>query len=80
MNQFLRSGDPFPPLIHKWVFFGDGGIGHMWAIDPAVPNRVIEWDAEWGEDFEVVGKDPFEAWERQQQRFDDASSRLDAQG
>jgi hypothetical protein len=71
MNKFLREGDEFPRLVRNWFFFGGDGVGAKFAIDPGAPDTVIKWDAEWGEEFETIGKDPFEAWQREQRFYDE---------
>jgi len=76
LNLFFRQ-DLFPPMVRNWVLFGDEGGGAMWAIDPKKPDQVIRWDAEWGDDFEIAGQDPFEAWARKQAAYDEAEQRLD---
>ncbi len=70
-NRFLRAGDEFPhEFVCSCVFFGDGGIGSMWGIKRDLPDSVILWDAEWGEDYEVVGRAPLDAWRQAKCDFD----------
>jgi hypothetical protein len=73
-NAFLRCGDEFPrEFVHSCIFFGDEGIGPMWGIKQDIPGTIIRWDAEWGEDFEVVGATPLEVWLRSKHSFDSIS-------
>lgn len=70
-NGFLRHGGEFPhDFVHSCIFFGDEGIGPMWGIKRDLPGSIICWDAEWGEDFEVVGATPLDVWLRSKHDFD----------
>jgi hypothetical protein len=73
-NRFYRSGDPFPQeLVSLCLFFGDNGCGPLWGIKRDLPGEVIQWDAEWGADFEVVGDSPLDVWRGVKQRYDSLS-------
>jgi hypothetical protein len=52
------------------LFFGDDGCGPQWGIKRDLPEKVIQWDAEWGTDFEVIGDSPLDAWRKRKQSFD----------
>ena len=36
-----------------------------------LPGKIILWDAEWGDDFEVVGTDVLEVWIEEKRKYDD---------
>jgi SMI1 / KNR4 family (SUKH-1) len=63
LNRFLREGDEFPrDLVSRCIFFGDDGGGPFWGIKRDLPGKVICWDAEWGDEFHMVGENPLEVW------------------
>jgi hypothetical protein len=67
---FLRSEDYFPKFLHRAVVFGDYGTGPCWAVSLDAPSRIIEWDAEWGEDYEVLEGTPFEIWKNKKEWYE----------
>ena len=70
-NAFLRSGDEFPhPFVSSCIFFGDEGVGPLWGIKSGLPDSIIMWDAEWGDDFEIVGSNPLDVWTRAKRDFE----------
>ncbi len=74
MNQFYRGDDLFPQeLVSRCVFFGDNGCGPQWGFKRDLPGKVIQWDAEWGEDFAVVGDSPLDVWRAEKQSYDSLS-------
>jgi hypothetical protein len=76
MNLFFRGDELFPQeLVTQCLFFGDNGVGAQWGLKRDLPGKVILWDAEWGEDFEVVGDSPLEVWRTEKQVFDSLSER-----
>jgi hypothetical protein len=76
MNQFLRGDDLFPQhLISQCLFFGDNGCGPYWGTKRDLIGKVIQWDAEWGDDFEVVGDTLLEVWLREKQMYDALAQR-----
>jgi len=71
-NHFLRQGDEFPhEFVASCVFFGDAGIGDMWGLKRDLPGQVIRWSASWGDDFEIAGSSPVEAWLREKKSYDE---------
>jgi hypothetical protein len=38
--------------------------------EEGLPGKVIQWDAEWGADFEVVGDSPLEVWAAEKRLYD----------
>ena len=63
MNQFYRCDDLFPhELVAQCLFFGDEGTGPQWGFKRDLPGKIVRWDAEWGDDFEVVGENVLEVW------------------
>ena len=71
MNKFYRGDDLFPQaLVSQCVFFGDSGCGPQWGFKRDLPDKVIQWDAEWGADFEVVGDSPLDVWRAEKQSYD----------
>jgi hypothetical protein len=76
-NQFYRGDDLFPrDLVTRCVFFGDNGCGPQWGIHRDLPGKVVQWDAEWGEDFEVAGDGLLEVWAAEKRLFDEAGEGL----
>lgn len=74
MNQFYRGGDLFPHnLVSQCLFFGDNGCGPLWGFHRGRPGKVVQWDAAWGEDFEVVGDGPLEVWRTEKATYDSLS-------
>ncbi len=72
MNRFLREGDEFPrDFVSQCIFFGDNGGGPFWGMKTDLPGKVIRWDAEWGEQFEVAGEDPLEVWVAEKKDYDE---------
>ena len=70
-NRFLRSNDLFPQkLVSQCLLFGDNGCGPQWGIKRDRPGKVIQWDAEWGTDFEVVGDSPIDVWKSEKPLYD----------
>jgi hypothetical protein len=73
MNQFFRAKPVFPQeLMSRWLFFGDNGCGAQWALSRDVPDTVIQWEASWGSEFEVVGRNPVEVWRLEKQLYIEA--------
>jgi hypothetical protein len=71
LNQFYRDDELFPQeLVSRCLFFGDNGCGPQWGFKRDQPGKVIQWDAEWGADFEVVGDSPLEVWRAEKQFYD----------
>jgi len=75
MNLFYRR-DSFPQrLTSQCLFYGDEGCGAQWGLKLDLPGKVIKWDAEWGEDFEIVGDDLLEVWLESKRRYDELDPR-----
>ncbi len=73
MNWLFRSNDVFhQELVSQCLFFGDNGCGPQWGIKRDLPGKVIQWDAEWGTDFEVVGDSPIDVWKSEKLLYDAA--------
>jgi hypothetical protein len=72
MNVFYRSDGPFPhELVSRCLFFGDNGCGAQWGFHRDL-HKIIQWDASWGTDFEIVGEDPIEAWRAEKELYERA--------
>jgi SMI1 / KNR4 family (SUKH-1) len=72
LNLFLRAGDEFPSdLVSRCIFFGDDGGGPFWGIKTDLPGKVIRWDAEWGDDFEVAGESLLEVWVTEKRSYEE---------
>lgn len=70
-NLFYRGDELFPQdLISECLFFGDNGCGQSWAFKRDLPGKIIEWDAEWGVDYELVGDSLIEVWKNEKAKFD----------
>jgi hypothetical protein len=70
MNQFFRADPVFPQeLVSQCLFFGDNGCGAQWAVKRDLHDTVIQWEASWGAEFEVVGKSPAEVWRAEKQLY-----------
>jgi hypothetical protein len=71
MNRFFRSAPEFPTkFVSQCLFFGDDGIGGSWGFKRDLPGKVIRWDPEWGEAFEVDGDDPLAAWLAERKKYE----------
>lgn len=71
MNQFYRGDELFPQeLVSQCLFFGDNGCGPQWGFKRDLAGKVVQWDAEWGADFEVVGDTPLDVWRAEMQRYE----------
>lgn len=70
MNQFFRAESVFPQeLMSRCLFFGDNGCGIQWALRRDLPDTVIQWEASWGGEFEVVGRNPIEVWRLEKELY-----------
>ena len=69
VNVFLRSGE-FPAFLEKWLAVGDPGTGSYWIVPIEGRFEVREWDAEWGEDVEVLVGDLVDVWAAKKQLYD----------
>jgi hypothetical protein len=75
MNRFLRDDDIFPKaLTSKCLFYGDAGVGSQWGVKADLAGKIVLWDAEWGEDFEIVGTDILEVWLEEKRKYDELAS------
>jgi hypothetical protein len=73
MNQFYRSSEIFPhELVVRCLFFGDNGCGTQWGFKSDLPGQIIQWNASWGNDFELAGHHPLDAWRAEKQLYEDA--------
>ena len=72
MNTFFRSGLEFPAkLVSQCLFFGNDGVGGYWGFKRDLLGKVIRWDAEWGEDFEIDGDNPLDAWLAERRKYEE---------
>jgi hypothetical protein len=71
LNKFFRGPEDFPAeLVSQCLFFGGDGTGPSWGFMRDLPGKIIQWDAEWGADFEVVGDSPLEVWRATKRLYD----------
>jgi hypothetical protein len=70
MTLFFRSEDYFPEFLHNAVVLGDDGTGPCWLIRLGQPDTIIEWDAEWGEDSEVLPGSLADVWSARKAVYD----------
>ncbi len=42
-------------MVSECVFLADDGRGIVWGIKRDLHDTLIQWDAEWGSDYEVLG-------------------------
>lgn len=75
MTLFFRSEDYFPKFLHGAVALGDDGTGPCWLIRLDQPDTIIEWDAEWGDDFEVLQGSLVEIWLARKAVYDGIQAR-----
>jgi SMI1 / KNR4 family (SUKH-1) len=68
-TQFLRSEDYFPQFLQRSVAIGDTGIGPCWIIEIDRAERILWWDAEWGDEYEVVPGTLIDAWHRARDEY-----------
>ncbi len=72
MNAFFRNGAEFPTkLVSQCLFFGNDGIGGYWGFKRDLPGKIIRWDAEWGEDFEIDSDTPLDAWLAERRKYEE---------
>jgi hypothetical protein len=72
LNRFLHEGDEFPrDFVSRCIFFGDDGGGTFWGIKTDLPGKLIRWDAEWDEKFDVVGENPLEVWIAEKKAYEE---------
>jgi hypothetical protein len=72
MNLFFRGDDLFPQgLVSKCIFFGDNGCGTQWGIKRDLAGKVILWDAEWGDEYEIAGEDLLEVWTAEKRMYEE---------
>jgi hypothetical protein len=69
-HQFLRS-EFTQPWLSTCLFYGDAGGGSPWGLKADLPGRVILWDAEWGDDFEVVRTSVLDVWLDEKRKYDE---------
>jgi hypothetical protein len=67
-TRFLRSED-FPQFLQRAVAIGDTGTGPSWIIEIDRPERILWWDAEWGDEYEVVPGTLIDAWRRARDEY-----------
>jgi hypothetical protein len=75
MTLFFRSEDYLPKFLHGAVALGDDGTGPCWLIRLDRPDTIIEWDAEWGDDFEVLQGSLVEIWLARKAVYDGIQAR-----
>lgn len=75
MTVFFRSEDYFPSFLHRAVALGDDGTGPCWLIRLDQPDIIIEWDAEWGEDYEVLRGALADVWIARKAVYDGVKAR-----
>jgi hypothetical protein len=67
---FLRSEDYFPEALLDAVVVGDFGGGSSWFIKVSSPNQVLRWDAEWGNEYEVLEGSLLDVWLREKTAYE----------
>jgi hypothetical protein len=72
---FLRGEEYFPVFLHKAVVYGDFGNGPYWGVLLDTPDKVFVWDAEWGDQFDVLEGTPLDAWEKHRAALAEAGHR-----
>lgn len=79
INHSLREDPMFPVLfVSRCLFFGDDGGGSYWGFKEDVPGKVIRWDAERGEEFEVAGENLLEVWATEKKMYQELDKRAGA--
>ena len=74
-TRFLRSENYLPPFLQRVVALGDTGVGPCWLMEIDHPRRLLWWDAEWGDDYEVVSCGLLDAWVRAKEHYHSLSGR-----
>ena len=73
-NRSVRVDRNVPAFVRGVVFFGDDGIGGtvgaVYAVDPARPDRILEWYVNEPEPA-VAAANVFELWRSRQQEYDE---------
>ena len=59
---FLRSEDYFPESLRDAVVVGDFGGGSSWFVKASNPEQVLRWDAEWGDEYEILDGSILDVW------------------
>ncbi len=67
---FLRGEDYFPEALNDAVAVGDFGGGSSWFIKVSNPDQVLRWDAEWGEEYEVLEGSLLDVWLAEKASYD----------
>ncbi|WP_333677759.1 SMI1/KNR4 family protein [Dyella sp.] len=75
MTLFFRSEDYFPGFLDTAVAFGDDGTGPCWLIRIDQPDTIIEWDAEWGEHYDVLPGSIADVWLARKAAYDRIAAR-----
>jgi hypothetical protein len=68
-NDFLRSGE-FPSFLNQHLAVGDPGTGYFWIVPIAEGSEVREWDAEWGDDANLLPGSIEDVWAAKKSVYD----------
>lgn len=66
----LRSEDYFPTFLRHAVAIGDYGTGSYWVILIDAPGNILEWDAEWGDDYETLEGTLVDVWRGRKELYE----------
>lgn len=67
---FLRTEDYFPRFLQRAVAIGDYGTGPYWVILIDAPDKILEWDAEWGDDYETLEGTLVDVWKDRKEWYE----------
>lgn len=67
---FLRSEDYFPEFLWRAVAIGDYGTGPCWVILIDAPGKILEWDGEWGDDYEMLEGTLVDVWKGKKELYE----------
>jgi len=66
----LRGEDYFPRFLQRAVAIGDYGVGPCWVILIDTPGKILEWDGEWGDDYETLEGTLADVWEGKKEWYE----------
>jgi hypothetical protein len=61
-TQFLRLECADVKWLHRAVAVGGEGVGPSWFILLDDPETIVQWDAEWGDEYEVCSGTLLDVW------------------
>jgi hypothetical protein len=69
-TDFLRAEIPSLEWLRTAVALGGPGTGSSWFVSILHPDQVWEWDAEWGDEYEVLEGSLLDVWLAKKAMYD----------